>query len=115
MMDIFMMIATISRVNHSIISNEYKNNNQQNNRFRDEQQLCSAICTQIYNKHLQIYEDINRLYMNNNEIFALNIAAANKNAKGYFAPLFRFPEPSDESEREDLKQLLHPLEVILRI
>lgn len=80
-MDIFMMISVLSRANHAICYG-IRNGDA-------EKELCLAICKETFLKHLQIFEELSKETMSDNDEFARNIFSRNSKEGGYFASLFR--------------------------
>ena len=80
-MDIFMMISVLSRANHALCYG-IRNGDA-------EKELCMAICKETFLKHLQIFENMSRETMSDNDEFARNIYKQNCQENGYFASLFR--------------------------
>ncbi|KAJ6221492.1 hypothetical protein RDWZM_000037 [Blomia tropicalis] len=79
--DIFMMISVLSRANHSLCYG-IRNN-------QAEKELCLAICKETFLRHLQLFENLNRESMTDNDEFAQNVYKQNLEEGGYFASLFR--------------------------
>lgn len=48
-----------------------------------------AICKETFLKHLQLFEDLSKENMSDNDAYAKNISAENVKENGYFASLFR--------------------------
>ena len=79
--DIFMMISVLSRANHALCYG-LRNGDA-------EKELCLAICKETFLKHLQMFEELNKETMSDNDDFAHNIFTQNLKENGYFASLFR--------------------------
>ncbi len=80
-MDIFAMISVLSRANHALCYG-LRNGDA-------EKELALAICKETFIRHLQLFEELTKETMADNDQFAANIAALNRSEQGYFASLFR--------------------------
>ncbi|UXI20143.1 poly(U)-binding-splicing factor [Sarcoptes scabiei] len=81
MMDIHLMISCLSRANHSLCYG-FRNNH-------TEKELCLAICKEIYLKHLDLFESIDKRAMVDNDEFSRNVFETNLTEHGYFPKLFQ--------------------------
>ncbi|KAH7641174.1 acyl-coa dehydrogenase-like protein [Dermatophagoides farinae] len=80
-MDIEMMISCLSRANHAIcygIRNGHS-----------ERDICMAICKELFLKHLQTFEAIDKRTLIDNNDYCRRIFETNMNERGYFPKLFQ--------------------------
>lgn len=78
-MDLYKMLACISRANHSY-SYGFQGN-------QTEKEICMAICKDTFLKHLELFDLIDKQLMNNNHEYARHIYKANE-PDGYFPKIY---------------------------